>query len=191
MVSRLGRRSEMRSLVFCAAVAVFWSTSAFAQQRPSTSAAPAPLDACKVIEEPEKYAGQIVELRGLIYYNFEELSMGGADCKDVPYLLRIWLAFLDELEAREDPTLQGQHLTLTRDKASAQLERYILEKNPKCEQPRVVATLRGYLQHKNELATFYPNGNIASIVGYGHMGMYSRRLVILSVVHVEKLPCPG
>lgn len=170
----------MKTLAFCGAVAAFWAIPLFAQQRPLTPA----LDPCKVIKTPEKYAGQIVELRGIVYSSFEDLSMGGTDCTELPDAFRIWLAFPDESEVKDDPMLQGQ--TFKRDKVSKQFDRYL---NGKCGVRRVLTTLRGRLECKPEIATYHPNGNIGSIDGYGHMGLHHFRLVILSVIQAEKLPC--
>jgi hypothetical protein len=172
----------MRTLAFCAAVVAFWPIPLFAQQQHQTSA----LDPCEVITTPEKYGGRIVELRGIIYSSFEDFSMGGTSCKDLPDTLRIWLAFPDEVEVKSDPTLQGKQFTFKRDKVSKQFDHYLDEK---CGIRRVLTTLRGWLEYKPETATYHPNGNIASTIGYGHMGMHHLRLVILSVVQAEKFPC--
>jgi hypothetical protein len=54
----------MRILAICEVVVAFRpiSLSASTQQQPQT----ATLDPCKVIANPEKYAGQIVEMRGVM-----------------------------------------------------------------------------------------------------------------------------
>jgi hypothetical protein len=171
----------MRPLVYFAALVAFCPTPLFAQQLPK----PPALDVCDAITTAEKYAGQIVELRGIVYSAFEDFSMGGVGCKDLPIMLRIWLAFPDEAEVKNDPSLRGQHLKFKRNEASKRLDHYLKEK---CGMRRVDATLRGRLQYRQEVVATHSNGS-TSINGYGHMSMHDLRLVILSVVEVGDLAC--
>jgi hypothetical protein len=172
----------MRVLAIFALAVAFWPLPLSAQQQHQTAA----LDPCKVIATPEVYAEKIVEVRGIIYSSFEDLSIGGNDCEELPAMFRIWLAYPDEREVKEDPALHGQKLKFKNDRASKKLDEYL---NDKCSVRRVRTTLRGRLQYKAEIATGHPNGSLAGIVGYGHDGMYRLRLIMLSVIQAEKLPC--
>jgi hypothetical protein len=141
------------------------------------------LDACEVIQQPEKYSGQVVEITGIVHYDgFEEFSFTGADCEKLP--LNIWLAYPYEAEVITDPSLNGRRLKFVKNRESKRFDQLMRQR---CGGRRFVATLRGAFQYKKE--TLIHSDGKTQIVGFGHMGMYSSRLVILSVEAARALPC--
>lgn len=180
--TRLQEKAEMKIIAVCVMAATFLATSVFAKHHRETTE----LDPCIVIATPEKYAERTVDIKGVVYSSVEELSVSGTNCKELPQMFRIWLAYPDESEVKADPTLQGEKLKFKRDKVSKKFDKYLRER---CSVPHVVTTLRGRLQYKKEIATYHPDGNLASVAGYGQHGMYNLRLVIFSVIQVENLPC--
>ena len=63
-------------------------------------------------------------------------------------MFRIWLAYADEHEVKEDPTLRGEKLKFKRDKISKKLDQYLSDS---CSAPRALATLRGRPLQKSRL----------------------------------------
>jgi len=132
------------------------------------------------------HANQVVEVDGIVYHGLEEFTLGGAGCEGVWSGLRIWLSYADEEVVRQDKTLGRLGLRFKRDSRSKKLDRLLRSRT--CAGPRVRVRLRGYLQYRQETVEPGPNAEVKT-TGFGHMGMYTYRLVIESVESVQPLPC--
>lgn len=144
------------------------------------------LDACAVMQNPEKYANSVVVLKGVVHSSFEQFSMTAPDCDKI-HFFKICLEYPGEVEAKDAPSLNSTDIKFVPGSASRKFDR-LLTKRQKCGERRVSATLRGLFQYRKETLVHYPDGSSA-IVGFGHQGMYRYRLVILSVESAESLPC--
>jgi hypothetical protein len=182
----------MRILAVCVAAVALWPVSLSARQKVQAP----PVDACEVIAHPEKYAGQIIGVKGVVREGFEELSLGGMECEALPFDHKIWLDFPYEQFVKEEAIVREKKLKFKRDAVSEKFDQYLREK---CMVKRVQTTLRGFLQYQADLGNFthvmslHPNrnGDVARTGqnGYGHMGQYHLRLITLSVEQAEKLSC--
>jgi hypothetical protein len=144
------------------------------------------LDACAVMQNAAKYANTVVQIKGIVHSSFEEFAITGSDCDQI---LKIWLAYPEQPEVQDDPPLKPQKMRFQPSRASKKFDN-LLDHRGKCANVRVSATLRGFFQYRKETMTHSPDGSTA-IVGFGHLGMYQYRLVILSVESAEGLPCSG
>ena len=144
---------------------------AVAQQQPIPVATPS---VCDVLKSPSQYNGRIVEIRGAARLSFEYFGLTDADCG------AIWLEFADQ-RIRPKPKF-----LLVKDEAEKRFSDTV-QKNT------VRVTLVGRLDGVDEVKKWTESrpmkagGSAVSFHsnGFGHMGQYKARLVIMRVKAVE------
>lgn len=149
--------------------------------------APFPLlDACDLISQSREHSGMLVAVKGVLYSGFEEFVLLGSQCSGFPHSVGIWVLYPDELDDNpKDVNAKRLQLRVKQDGQAKAFEKYLKQR---CAERRVAVTLSGYFEDSSEIVTDLPDGGHV-LAGFGHMDMYSSRLVIASIEDPEALPC--
>jgi len=141
---------------------------------------------CKILEKPSAYDGKMLRVRGTVRSWFEFFALVDSDCKDA-----IALDFPDDPLVKPKPDFKAEE-----DDAYMNLRRLVTEYTryaPALARATLVGRLDGVDELKPPVDDAPPGvirGASRSSNGFGHLGQYRARLVIMRVVEVERLPLP-
>ena len=157
---------------------------------------------CQVLEHPEQFNGKMIVLRGHVQIAFEDFQLSPADC-DGRKLDGVWLEY--GIGPKKQPTIwccgditPRDPLKVIENQEFRRFDHYLTAKRKakSCQEARcylyqVTATLNGRLDSVPLLTCQVGKSQCTGGDAFGHLGLFTTRLVIQSVSDVVAQPTEG